>query len=95
MDRDADAREGDEAPAARTRLRELVEFAAGGSSLENTYAYGHSNRLARPASEDLATALQLTNPRALLEPQAHIDRYIPRRREYARAWEEVKASSAA
>jgi spermidine/putrescine-binding protein len=63
-----------------------------GSWLENNYAYGHSNRLARPASEDLANALQLTNPRALLEPQAHIDRYIPRRREYARAWEEVKAS---
>jgi spermidine/putrescine-binding protein len=63
-----------------------------GSWLEDNYAYGHSNTRARPASKDLLTALQLTNPRALLEPNAHIDRYIPRRREYAKAWEEVKAS---
>lgn len=63
-----------------------------GSWLENNYAYGHSNTLARPASKDLLTALQLTNPHAVEEPNAHIDRYIPRRREYARAWEEVKAS---
>jgi spermidine/putrescine transport system substrate-binding protein len=63
-----------------------------GSWLEDNYAYGHSNTLARPKSKDLLKALELTNPRALLEPRAHIDRYIPRRREYARAWEEVKAS---
>jgi putative spermidine/putrescine transport system substrate-binding protein/spermidine/putrescine transport system substrate-binding protein len=63
-----------------------------GTWLENNYAYGHSNRLARPKSADLAKALQLNNPRSVQEPNAHIDRYIPRRREYARAWEEVKAS---
>src|SRR4051812_671015 len=63
-----------------------------GDWLENNYAYGHSNIRARPASKDLLTALKLTNPRAIQEPNAHIDRYIPRRREYARAWEEVKAS---
>ena len=63
-----------------------------GSWLEDNYAYGHSNTLARPKSKDLLKALQLTNPRALLEPYSHIDRHIPRRREYARAWEEVKAS---
>src|SRR5215470_9168256 len=63
-----------------------------GTWLENNYAYGHSNTLARPASKDLLTALKRTNPRAIQEPNAHIDRYIPRRREYARAWEEVKAS---
>jgi spermidine/putrescine transport system substrate-binding protein len=63
-----------------------------GDWLENNYAYGHSNTRARPASKDLLTALKLTNPRAIQEPNAHIDRYIPRRREYARAWEEVKAS---
>ena len=63
-----------------------------GSWLEDNYAYGHSNTQARPKSKDLLKALQLTNPRALLEPYSHIDRHIPRRREYARAWEEVKAS---
>ena len=63
-----------------------------GTWLENNYAYGHANTLSRPASKDLLTALKLTNPRAIQEPNAHIDRYIPRRREYAKAWEEVKAS---
>jgi spermidine/putrescine transport system substrate-binding protein len=63
-----------------------------GSWLENNYAYGHSNTLARPTSKDLLTALQLTNPHAVEEPNAHIDRTIPNRRDYARAWEEVKAS---
>ena len=63
-----------------------------GDWLENNYAYGHSNTLSRPASKDLMTALQLTNPRAVQEPNAHIDRYIPRRRVYAQLWEEVKAS---
>jgi hypothetical protein len=36
--------------------------------------------------------LQLTNPNAVQEPNAHIDRHIPRRALYARRWEEVKAS---
>ena len=54
-----------------------------GSWLEDNYAYGHANTLARPKSKDLLKALQLTNPRALLEPYSHIDRDIPRRREYA------------
>jgi spermidine/putrescine transport system substrate-binding protein len=63
-----------------------------GSWLEDNYAYGHSNTLARPKSRDLLAALQLTNPRAVEEPNAHIDRYVPRRRVYAQLWEEVKAS---
>jgi spermidine/putrescine transport system substrate-binding protein len=63
-----------------------------GSWLEDNYAYGHSNTLARPKSKDLLRALQLTNPRAVQEPNAHIDRYVPRRALYARLWEEVKAS---
>jgi hypothetical protein len=48
--------------------------------------------LARPASSDLLKALQLTNPRAVTEPAAHLDRDIPRRAVYARMWEQVKAS---
>jgi spermidine/putrescine transport system substrate-binding protein len=60
--------------------------------LEDNYGYGHANTLARPASSDLLKALQITNPRAVTEPNAHLDRDIPRRALYAKMWEEVKAS---
>jgi spermidine/putrescine-binding protein len=60
--------------------------------LEDNYGYGHANTVARPASSDLLTALQLTNPRAVTEPNAHLDRDIPRRAVYAKYWEEVKAA---
>jgi spermidine/putrescine transport system substrate-binding protein len=60
--------------------------------LENNYGYGHANTHARPSSSDLLKALQLTNPRAVTEPAAHLDRDIPRRAVYAKMWEQVKAS---
>ncbi len=60
--------------------------------LEDNYAYGHANTRARPKSKDLLRALQLTNPNALKEPNAHIDRNVRRRALYAKLWEEVKAS---
>ena len=60
--------------------------------LEDNYGYGHANTLARPTSSDLLRALQLTNPRAVGEPNAHLDRDIPRRQVYAKLWQEVKAS---
>jgi spermidine/putrescine-binding protein len=60
--------------------------------LEDNYGYGHANTLARPASSDLLRALQLANPKAVTEPNAHLDRDIPRRAVYARNWEEVKAA---
>ena len=60
--------------------------------LEDNYGYGHANTLARPSSGDLLHALQLTNPRAVTEPNAHLDRDIPRRALYAKLWEEVKAA---
>src|SRR6184192_192424 len=60
--------------------------------LEDNYGYGHANTLARPSSSDLLHALKLTNPRAVTEPNAHLDRDIPRRAVYAKMWEEVKAS---
>jgi spermidine/putrescine transport system substrate-binding protein len=60
--------------------------------LEDNYGYGHANTLARPASSDLLKALQITNPKAVTEPNAHLDRDIPRRALYAKMWEEVKAS---
>jgi spermidine/putrescine-binding protein len=66
--------------------------AASARWLENNYGYGHANTKARPSSSDLLRALQLTNPKAVTEPNAHLDRDIPRRAVYARKWEEVKAS---
>jgi spermidine/putrescine transport system substrate-binding protein len=60
--------------------------------LEDNYGYGHANTIARPASSDLLKALQLTNPRAVTEPAAHLDRDIPRRATYANLWEQGKAS---
>jgi spermidine/putrescine-binding protein len=60
--------------------------------LEDNYGYGHANLQARPASSDLLKALQITNPKAVTEPNAHLDRDIPRRAVYAKAWQEVKAS---
>lgn len=63
-----------------------------GTWLEDNYGYGHSNTLARPKSSDLLKALQLTNPNALQEPNAHIDRFIPRRELYNHLWQtKVKA----
>jgi len=60
--------------------------------LEDNYGYGHANTVARPSSSDLLRALQLTNPHAVTEPNAHLDRDIPRRALYAKMWEQVKAS---
>jgi spermidine/putrescine-binding protein len=60
--------------------------------LEDNYGYGHANIEARPASSDLLKALQIANPKAVTEPNAHLDRDIPRRALYAKMWEEVKAS---
>src|SRR6476620_10289314 len=60
--------------------------------LEDNYGYGHANLQARPASSDLLKALQITNPKAVTEPNAHLDRDIPPRAVYAKTWQEVKAS---
>jgi spermidine/putrescine transport system substrate-binding protein len=60
--------------------------------LEDNYGYGEANTQARPKSSDLLRVLKLTNPKAVAEPNAHIDRHIPRRALYARLWEEVKAA---
>jgi spermidine/putrescine transport system substrate-binding protein len=62
------------------------------SWLENNYGYGAANVKARPTSSDLLKVLKLTDPNAVREPNAHIDRYMPRRAIYARLWQEVKAS---
>jgi spermidine/putrescine-binding protein len=80
------------------RYRHAHDFANAWSStqsaawLENNYGYGEANTRARPKSSELLRALQLTNPRAVTEPHAHIDRRIPRRQVYARMWQQVKAA---
>src|SRR3954469_3091413 len=66
--------------------------AKSGKWLEDNYGYGHANTVARPSSSALLHALRLTDPKAVTEPNAHLDRHIPRRADYARVWEEVKAS---
>ena len=66
--------------------------AKSGKWLEDNYGYGHANTLAKPSSSDLLRALQLTNPRAVALPNAYLDRNVPRRAVYAKAWDEVKAA---
>jgi spermidine/putrescine transport system substrate-binding protein len=65
---------------------------ASGQWLENNYGYGHANVQARPSSSALLKALQLTNPKAVTMPNAHLDRDIPQRATYAHLWEQVKAA---
>jgi spermidine/putrescine transport system substrate-binding protein len=60
--------------------------------LENNYGYGHANTDARPTSSDLLHALRLTDPHAVGEPNAYLDRDIPQRETYERVWDEVKAA---
>ena len=60
--------------------------------LEDNYGYGEANAKARPTSSDLLRVLQLSNPRAVAEPNAHIDRDVPKRAQYIKLWEEVKAA---
>jgi spermidine/putrescine transport system substrate-binding protein len=60
--------------------------------LEDNYGYGSANTKARPSSSDLLKALKLGNPKAVAEPNAHLDRDVPRRDLYIKLWEQVKAS---
>jgi spermidine/putrescine transport system substrate-binding protein len=66
--------------------------AKSGKWLEDNYGYGHANVLAKPSSSDLLKALDLTNPKAVTLPYAYLDRNVPRRAVYAKAWDEVKAA---
>lgn len=58
------------------------------------YAYGHANTAVDLAELDptLVEAFKLADPNVLTEPRTHIDRYVPRRRDYGKAWSEVKAA---
>lgn len=60
----------------------------------NNYAYGHANTELdiSKVDPDFAEVMHLGDPEALQEPNSHMDRYIPRRKEYNRAWAAVKAA---
>jgi spermidine/putrescine transport system substrate-binding protein len=62
--------------------------------IEKNYAYGHANTTADLSKLDpsFVEVLHLKDPSALQEPKAHMDRYIARRKEYNRVWDEVKAA---
>jgi len=62
--------------------------------LANNYSYGHANTRLSPdkAPAELAKLLRIGDPTVLDEPETHVDRHIRRRRDYARAWAEVKSS---
>ena len=66
--------------------------AKSGSWLEDNYSYGHANTKARPSSSAKLRALHLGDPKAVVEPNAHMDRDTPRRELVLRMWEEVKRS---
>ena len=58
------------------------------------YAYGHSNTKVNldKVDPEFVEVLHLDDPSALEEPKAHMDRWVRNRKEYARAWDEVKAA---
>jgi spermidine/putrescine transport system substrate-binding protein len=58
------------------------------------YAYGHVNTTVDTSTIDpaLVEAFALDDPGALQEPRAHLEQYVPDRRRFARAWDEVKAA---
>ena len=62
------------------------------SGSRTTTATATRTRRRGPRRVTCCSALQLTNPKAVTEPNAHLDRDIPRRAVYAKMWEEVKAS---
>jgi spermidine/putrescine-binding protein len=66
--------------------------AKSGKWLEDNYFYGHANTLAHPSSSALSKALDLSNPKAVVPPYANLDRDIPKRAQYEKLWEQVKAS---
>ena len=67
---------------------------ASGSWILSNYAYGHANTTVPLDGVDkgLVAAFHLDDPSALEEPKAHIERYVPTRRRFAKAWDEVKAA---
>jgi spermidine/putrescine-binding protein len=70
-----------------------ISAASAGWIIPNYY-YGHTNTEVDTSSVDpeLVAVFKLDDPTALEEPKAHIERYVPDRRRFAKAWDEVKAA---
>ena len=62
--------------------------------IEKNYAYGHANTAVdlKKLDPEFVEILHLDDPSALQEPKAHMDRFIPNRKEYNKYWDEVKAA---
>jgi len=60
----------------------------------SNYYYGMTNTAVDLSKIDpvLVDVFELDNPGATQEPNAHIERYVPDRRRFAKAWDEVKAA---
>jgi spermidine/putrescine-binding protein len=58
------------------------------------YAYGHANTKVDLSGvpPELVAAFHLDDPTATQEPNAHFERYVPDRRRFAKAWDEIKAA---
>ena len=66
--------------SSRTRTSTPGARSKSGKWLEDNYGYGHANTLARPTSSDLLHGAAADQPEARsTEPNAHLDRDIPRR----------------
>jgi spermidine/putrescine transport system substrate-binding protein len=62
--------------------------------IEKNYAYGHANTAVdlKKLDPEFVEVLHLDDPSALQEPKAHMDRFIPNRKEYNKYWGEVKSA---
>ena len=62
--------------------------------LVGSYYYGHANTNIDldAISADIVKALSLDDLSILEPPNSNVESYIPRRQDYANAWDEVKAS---
>ena len=70
-----------------------ISKASAGWIIPNYY-YGHVNTAVDTSGIDpvLVEVFKLDDPGATQEPNAHIERYVPDRRRFAKAWDEVKAA---
>ena len=80
-------------PRARVRGF-VVEFEGGRSSSWGPITTGTPTRTStcEAISADIVKALSLDDLSILEPPNSNVESYIPRRQDYANAWDEVKAS---
>ena len=61
--------------------------------LTNNWGYGNANTKATNVDPVVVKAFSLDDPTVLEEPRSHIERAVPRRDVYVKAWGEVKAAA--